>query len=79
VGVSTLRVALERSRGWSHWFDIDDVVTVEFAMYMQFHPDRPGQEIVISYGDGDRMSRTATLAIDDIWNTLDTVAATDGP
>jgi hypothetical protein len=79
VGVSTLRVVLERSRGWSHWFDIDDVVTVEFAMYMQFHPDRPGREIVISYGDGDRMSRTATLAIDDIWNTLDTVAATDGP
>ena len=69
--VATLRVALERSRGWSHWFDIDDLVTVEFVMNLQFHPDRKGREIVISYGDGDRFSRIATLSMDDVWASFD--------
>jgi hypothetical protein len=67
AAVATVRIALERSRAWSNWFDIDHAVTVEFAMYMQYHPDRPGREIVISYGDGDRLARTATVGMDDVW------------
>lgn len=69
--ISSVRVPLERSRGYSHWFDIDDTVIVEFVMYMQYHPDRPGREIVISYGDGDRHARVATLPLDDVLASFD--------
>jgi hypothetical protein len=71
TGVSSVRAALSRSRGWSHWFEVSEEVIVEFAMYMQYHPDRPGQEFVISYGTGDRFARTATFSLAAIWASFE--------
>ncbi len=66
LAVAPERVPLQRTRCWSPWFKTDDVVDSEFAMYMQYHPDRPGQEIVISYGDGDRYARVDTFSMSQV-------------
>jgi len=71
LAIAPQRVPLQRSRCWSPWFKTDDIVESEFAMYMQYHPDRPGREIVISYGDGDRYARVDTFSMTQVWKTFD--------
>lgn len=70
VAIAEHRVPLLRSRCWSPWFEVDDIVEAEFAMNMQYHPDRPNQEIVISYGDGDRYARVDTFSLEDVWQSF---------
>ena len=67
TAIAQRRIPLTRSRCWSPWFEVDDIVGEEFAMTMQYHPDRLGREIVISYGDGDRYARVDTFAMEDVW------------
>ena len=73
--IASSRVPLERSLCASPWFDKDDTVHVEFVMYMQYHPDRPGQEIVLSYGEADHKSHIRTMSLDEVLLTFDTTNA----
>ena len=68
--IAASRVPLERSQCWSPWFETDDTVQVEFVMYMQYHPDRPGKEIVLSYGEADRTARVTTLSMKTVFEAF---------
>lgn len=77
TAIASKRVKLAHCRSWSPWFKFDDIVEVEFAMYMQYHPDRKGQEIVISYGDGDRNAHVNTFGMEEVWSQLLALSLTD--
>jgi len=64
-------VPLQQSLCRSPWFKMDNIVKSKFAMYMQYHPNCPGWEIVISYGDGDHYAQVDTLSITQVWKTFD--------
>mmetsp|Transcript_7727 Transcript_7727/g.11059 ORF Transcript_7727/g.11059 Transcript_7727/m.11059 type:complete len:565 (-) Transcript_7727:315-2009(-) len=68
--VAKHKIPLQSSRCISPWFGASDTVEVNFATYMQFHPDRPGAEIVISYGEGDRHPRISTFGMDEVLDLL---------
>ena len=57
-------IPLLKHRGVSSWFGTEEVADVAFVSGMNYDPSKSGEEILLTYGVGDLVSRVTTFSVE---------------